>query len=535
MLLKDFVNKKIASADKEVSAEGVPLTLNNCKKYKKMRDLKVYGNSVQDTATYGTPSVDNPVEIESVGELVTDEEYELLTTLADTTVSFTDAYYRESKVGIILEPETTYMISFDYMINANATGATVRTVVGYGESYDMTRECYSKNYPNQNIGELTSFECVFTTPSVFTNGSTGEIIDIPYLFVRFAGCPTVNTVSVSVSNRKIAKLPHYGKYKIPIVQRGIHIVNPKSFVGGSMTDNGDETYTLHWTSSNRFSRNNTECSKIPVGSKIYVSASIVDDNLNNSRLGVMLWHTDNTQSYWQITKTWSPTFTVTKPIYYITLYINSEEEMGAWITFKDLIVCYSDEFSGYEPYVEPITTNIYLDEPLRKLSSYADYIDGKNDKVVRKCCKRNLASYTYSLYEKSVKNGVEICHFHTGDRAIIPSSYYDVERYNANVGKSNVMPTYNDYNYAWYTYGMIMWGWGQNIRFAIPTEYIGEATSAAFESWVNEHNAYMVRVLATPKEEPLNIDLPKLNAKTTIIEVDTSLLPSNISGKYILR
>ena len=64
MLLRDFVNKKIASADKEASAEGVPLTLNNCKKYKKMRDLKVYGNCFQD----GTPTPENPIEVQCVGE-----------------------------------------------------------------------------------------------------------------------------------------------------------------------------------------------------------------------------------------------------------------------------------------------------------------------------------------------------------------------------------------------------------------------------------------------------------------------------------
>ena len=37
----------------------------------------------------------------------------------------------------------------------------------------------------------------------------------------------------------------------------------------------------------------------------------------------------------------------------------------------------------YEPYIEPITTNIFLSEPLRKIGDYADYVDGKGGKVVR--------------------------------------------------------------------------------------------------------------------------------------------------------
>ena len=38
----------------------------------------------------------------------------------------------------------------------------------------------------------------------------------------------------------------------------------------------------------------------------------------------------------------------------------------------------------YEPYKGSITEHIYLDEPLRKVGDYSDYIDFKNQKVVRK-------------------------------------------------------------------------------------------------------------------------------------------------------
>lgn len=37
----------------------------------------------------------------------------------------------------------------------------------------------------------------------------------------------------------------------------------------------------------------------------------------------------------------------------------------------------------YEQYVEPIITNIYLDEPLRKIGDSTDYIDIKNQKIIR--------------------------------------------------------------------------------------------------------------------------------------------------------
>ena len=48
------------------------VTLDNCVDDDSLTGLKIYGNSVQD----GTPAPDSPVEIQSVGELVTDESDE---------------------------------------------------------------------------------------------------------------------------------------------------------------------------------------------------------------------------------------------------------------------------------------------------------------------------------------------------------------------------------------------------------------------------------------------------------------------------
>ncbi len=50
--------------------------------------------------------------------------------------------------------------------------------------------------------------------------------------------------------------------------------------------------------------------------------------------------------------------------------------------------------TSYEPYVEPITTNIYVDEPLRKIGDYVDYIDFENSRVVRKIYHEYLTGIT---------------------------------------------------------------------------------------------------------------------------------------------
>jgi hypothetical protein len=50
--------------------------------------------------------------------------------------------------------------------------------------------------------------------------------------------------------------------------------------------------------------------------------------------------------------------------------------------------------TAYEPYINK-TTNIYLNEPLRKVGDYADYIDYKNKKVVRNVKENILRGSSY--------------------------------------------------------------------------------------------------------------------------------------------
>ena len=66
--LQNFVNWKLTHADKTAESSGYPLIMENCKANKKMKQLKIYGNSLQD----GTPTPEEPIEVQSVGELVTD-------------------------------------------------------------------------------------------------------------------------------------------------------------------------------------------------------------------------------------------------------------------------------------------------------------------------------------------------------------------------------------------------------------------------------------------------------------------------------
>ena len=53
------------------------------------------------------------------------------------------------------------------------------------------------------------------------------------------------------------------------------------------------------------------------------------------------------------------------------------------LTVKPLLEVGTTMPTSFEPYITPVTTNIFLDEPLRKVGDYADYVDFERQKVVR--------------------------------------------------------------------------------------------------------------------------------------------------------
>ena len=100
MLYKDFVKEKVNNEIRIKSAEGYPCKFDKSAG-KALKDYKVYGNSTQD----GTPTLDNPIEIQSVGDLVTDE---------------TSEYYGKYDIPIIVRGKNLFNIN-DYRNKQNVS------------------------------------------------------------------------------------------------------------------------------------------------------------------------------------------------------------------------------------------------------------------------------------------------------------------------------------------------------------------------------------------------------------------------------
>lgn len=200
-----------------------------------------------------------------------------------------------------------------------------------------------------------------------------------------------------------------------------------------------------------------------------------------------------------------PTITTTEDTEYL-IFNGLKTEIDEFMLCK-----FSDENmdTSYEPYVEPITTNIYLNEPLRKIGDYTDYIDYKNKKVVRNIGQITLngsedwkiATKFFYLASDGISNIVYSNHF----KGIMPTTSDNMNNYEIQITASgNWFIRYDEFN----------------------------GNLSGFKEWLSANNITNQYILKTLIEEP--IDIPEISTfdGTTIIKVETSVEPSEFMVNY---
>lgn len=217
--------------------------------------------------------------------------------------------------------------------------------------------------------------------------------------------------------------------------------------------------------------------------------------------------------------------------YYFTSPINGFIRLNFYIDMEDYVQLeVGSTVTEYEPYgykipvkvsnnTEEITTNIYLNEPLRKVGDYADYIDYKNKKVVRNIKLIELDNNAnWSIYT-SVANHFQVS---VGD------NYYNID---ANLVMSNYYQAKKDngiYNWSG-DYGVMSVD-GSRIRFK-------NKDFTELDEWKNwlsslETPLSVIYRLEIPKEE--TIELPEIATLdgTTIFNIETTIKPSEFKVTY---
>lgn len=327
---------------------------------KPLRNYKIEGNCIQN----GTPTPEAPVEVECVGErtinLFNPEE---VIAKFDSGDTYTNKSY--ICVFIQLKPNTTY-----YLKTFNPTGTT-------GQFYMANTEQVNKGMPG-TISLLDDSGKAY--PRGFEKTSTTD--DTGRLYIGHYGLGTTdersrilreNQIQVVEGSYTAETAPSYEPYgcKLPIITRGKNLIDfgevldknlyiasqygtgmTPSSTGGTWRHSGYTEVTEGMTY--KFEANNRNASAAGHAwydsSKTYISG--ISSTEANEQNGVLI---------------------APEGACYVRL---------SWTIDEGYNPDYVNTVKFYEG--NPITENIYLDEPLRKVRTDADYIEYRKKKAIRK-------------------------------------------------------------------------------------------------------------------------------------------------------
>ena len=407
MYYADYIRRKMCHLQIQqiISAVGYPVTLIKSLG-KSLKQYKIYGNSIQN----GTPTPDSPVEVQSVGDLVTDTQSE---------------YYGKYKIPVTCSCKNLFNKDLNYILGsmrdmANGTGTKIRD--GF---------------------ELQGNSGVLTNAHSYNNGwfRPGDYLNSARFYLK-AG----EKVTVSADVEVVQFSAVTGNNKMRVYLNGAQSITPSN----------DKTIS---TTKQRITWNSFTIS---------------------------------------VTGTYYPEFTI----------------CGNKVRITNIQVEKNTTSTSYEPYHAPVTTNIYLNSPLRKIGDYADYIDFKRQKVVR-----NITHVAYV-------GGWSLTSGHEFNRPITET-----------VNNTNAIHALSNY------YKGAPRSYLSNLQVCANSTYlrlVNSSFSAASElnNWLAEKNnegnpMYIDYVIKTPIEEAITLP-PVLTVKgDCIITTETTVQPSNMEVIYL--
>lgn len=233
----------------------------------------------------------------------------------------------------------------------------------------------------------------------YTTGANAEYLLFYFSQISGMSQNEIDTVlsSIQIEENSIATSYEPYGYKIPINVKGNNLFKPIPTTSCGITSivNPDGSITYSGTATNTWA-NITSHNYIDIEPGTYTFS--IDKTLSY-RLSIRLYYENGSYDVKMILPGQkSTTFTLNKEAKHYYIYISNsltvEEEYNETIYVQ---LEKGNTMTSFKPYYNQ-TTNIYLDEPLRKIGDYVDYIDFKNGKVVR-----NISEYKITGNENWLK------------------------------------------------------------------------------------------------------------------------------------
>ena len=452
---------------------------------KSLKSWSITGNTVQD----GTPSPDNPVEIQSVGERTKN--------LFDKNDATVPGYINES--GSVTKTSPWFTLA--NFIECSGT-ISISAQNGLGSAAYVA--CYDEN------------KTFLGTVAMSSNNSTTATLTLLDGTVYIKACSRDNSLDTFMLNLGDTPLPYepYG-YKIPVVNRGKNLLKLKDgdydvrgvsviishdviTVKGTATSSGGRTVPLSYTFDLQPGKYRLKRCNLKYGTS---SAGHVDCITKNDDSTALV--------------AGSGGFSVTNDT---TVYYGINVVTGKTydLSFQIELIDVSDSYQ-YEPYREPITTPIYLSEPLRIGETLNS--DGTRD----------VKWTAIELKNLKFNNETELSRF----TAYMPSNFF-----RQSSQQSRSIKAYSDIYECLYNGESFDSSWNNKFYFGIGSGsasiYIHDKrfdSVTEFISAVGEHVIYYQ--LATPTTETIEVpqiptfrNTPTIKGIMTSLSVDTTIKPS---------
>ena len=469
-----------------------------------LNNILIYGNSVQN----GTPSPDNPVEINSVGrKSVNLYQPSTISSLSGVTVTY------DSLTGVYTINGTTKSIGGNIWLSNNFVPN-----VASGENVILTAEIlsgtidrnnnfvYYSIFNNNNSKFIRNQDGNFLVKKgVITKSATMITGDYMKFCVQVGGVVTFNNVKLRIQlekgNSRTTIIP-YNKYLIPLKITTTNNLLP--------TTSSEMETVLSSYFGIRLSPDKNYSMKIKLkeGKTIpNVAFGFIYTSPSTSSVQTE-WFTNSSG---EEIKTFFNISGVIKSSLNVGFYPKSAAAVNSFFDAYDVMLVEGSYTSSTMPEYVPyngIDLEILLDEPLRKVGDYADYIDVKNKKVVRNVKEYNLGLLSNWTQRDGTTNtyGTVSIKNPTTTTPILSNRFTQV---------SSISHIANGKMY------------GGTTQFSVRLDSI--TTLEDFNTWLSNNETRIQKVLETPTEE--TIDVPNLSIYTkdyNNVSVNTNVSPSNV-------
>lgn len=455
----------------------------------------------------------------------------------------------------ILEGENLFDVN--QVANVNISDTVTRVGQEFTFDEDKTLILRAKTY-NNNQYYMTKSNGVYSETISILNEKTislpaGDTLIIYSTFKKNLAGTQLIDITTPDSSAEVQSVGDYdsdtGKYVIPISSRGKNLFD-YSKVSGQMiqvTDNGLRINGYAATTPitpEMF----LEMTGLKEGDKITASLNktIVSGTVN-VMFGVFMFYakTDSGASDFYLIEASQQnsdlSVTSTTIPYgfnsnnYNNLYIyggfNSSDGVTGVFDLYNIQVELGNTQTNYEPYEEPIKTNIYLDEPLRKVGNYTDYIDFQNKLLYRVIKKGQINADTnfsqfsnVTDYSAFYINDVDIVDQVTNGSINVPVLSSKL-LYHA-CGGGNVNTTWSG---AYQICGSVTETYNR-VNFTLPNTI---ANKAGAISWLSSNPIDYFYPKAGA--EAVSIELPDIPTfeGDSIIRIDTKTAPSTVDISYL--